>query len=142
VTDWTPGVETYTLKEAAELTGLSYEALRSRVDRGQIRALAPGRGRTRRIPRSELESSGLSVEPRPAPTADIVSELIAKLEEQAGDLIKLRQLEVRAGSLLDKAAEEQAARERAEGELDELRSWSEEVRSAGWLQRRRLLRTS
>ncbi len=71
-----------------------------------------------------------------------MSELIAKLEEQAGDLIKLRQLEVRAGSLLDKAAEEQAARERAEGELDELRSWSEEVRSAGWLQRRRLLRTS
>jgi excisionase family DNA binding protein len=135
-------METYTLKEAAELTGLSYEALRSRVDRGQIRALAPGRGRTRRIPRSQLESAGLSVEPRPAPTAEIVSELIAKLEEQAGELITLRQLEVRAGSLVEKAAADQAAREQAERELNELRNWSEEVRSASWLQRRRLLRAS
>jgi excisionase family DNA binding protein len=135
-------METYTLREAAALTGLTYEALRSRVDRGQIRALAPGRGRTRRIPRSELESAGLSVEPRPAPTAEIVSGLIAKLEAQAGELIKLRQLEVRAGSLVEKAAEERAARELAERDLNELRSWSEEVRSASWLQRRRLLRAS
>jgi excisionase family DNA binding protein len=135
-------METYTLREAADITGLSYEAIRSRVDRGQLRAVAPGRGRTRRIPRSELEASGLSVEQRPATTAAVVSALLAKLEAQAGEMAKLRQLEARAGSLVEKAEAEREAREQAEHELHELRSWSEEVRSASWLQRRRLLRAS
>jgi excisionase family DNA binding protein len=135
-------METYTLREAASLTGLSYEAIRSRVDRCQIRAVAPGPGKTRRIPRTELEAAGLSVEPRPATTAAVISALLARLEAQAGEMAKLRQLEARAGSLVENADAEREAREQAENELHELRAWSEEVRSASWLQRRRLLRAA
>jgi excisionase family DNA binding protein len=135
-------METYTLREAAELSGLSYEAIRSRVDRGQISAVSPGRGKARRIIRTELEAAGLSVEPRPATTAAVVSELLAKLETQAGEMAKLRQLEARAGSLVAQAEAEREARGRAEADLIELRNWTEQVRSASWRQRRRLLRAS
>jgi excisionase family DNA binding protein len=135
-------METYTLRQAADLTGLSYEAIRSRVDRGQIRAVAPGPGKTRRIPRTELEAAGLSVEAEPATTAAVVSALLAKLEAQAGEMVKLRQLEAHAGSLVEKAEAERAARERAEEELKEIQNWQEQLRSASWLQRRRLLRAS
>ncbi len=132
-------METYTLREAADLTGLTYEALRSRVDRGQIRALAPGRGRTRRIPRSELESAGLNVEPRPASTASVVSELLSRLEEQAGEMVKLRQLEARAGSLVAEVEMERIAKQQNEAEINRLRAQIETAASAPFWKRRRLL---
>lgn len=50
-------VETYTIREAAELCGVSVVAMRKRVDRGGVRAvLHEG---VRRIPHSELERQGL-----------------------------------------------------------------------------------
>ena len=52
-------MNTFTIAEAAELTGLTKKALRHRVDRGQIRAQKDGN--IRRIARSELERVGLAV---------------------------------------------------------------------------------
>ncbi len=132
-------VETYTLREAADLTGIGYEALRTRVDRGQIRALRPGRGRTRRVPRAELEAAGLRVEDKPASTAQVVSDLLAKLEAQAAELASLRQLEQRAGSLVAQVEAETKSREIAELEAHRLRAHIEAAKGARFWQRRKLL---
>ncbi len=132
-------VETYTLREAADLTGIGYEALRTRVDRGQIHALRPGRGRARRVPREALEAAGLRVEEKPASTAKLVSELLAKLEAQAAELASLRQLEQRAGSLVAQVEAEAKSRELAELEAHRLRTQIETAKSARFWQRRKLL---
>jgi excisionase family DNA binding protein len=132
-------VETYTLREAAELTGLNLQALRSRVDRGQIRAVKPGRGKARRIPRSELEAGGLSVEAKPATTSQVVSDLLAKLEEQAAELASLRQLEAVAGSLAAQVEAEKQSREIVELEAHRLRAQIEAAKNARFWQRRKLL---
>jgi excisionase family DNA binding protein len=134
-------VETYTLREAADLTGLNLQALRSRVDRGQIRAVKPGRGKARRIPRSELEAVGLSVEPKPATTSQVVSDLLARLEEQAGELASLRQLEAVAGSLSAQVEAEQQSREIVELEVHRLRAHIEAAKTARFWRRRRVLET-
>jgi excisionase family DNA binding protein len=135
-------VETFTVREAAELTGLGLQALRSRVDRGQIRAVSPGRGKARRIPRAELESAGLSVEPRPAATSDVVSKLLATLETQAAELASLRQIEENAGSLAAAVEAEKKNRELAEQEIHRLRAHLEQVKTAPFWQRRKLLNQS
>ncbi len=132
-------METYTLREAAELTGLNLQALRSRVDRGQIRAVKPGRGKARRIPRSELEAVGLSVEAKPATTSQVVSDLLARLEEQAGELASLRQLEAVAGSLSAQVEAEKQSRELVELEAHRLRTQIEAAKNARFWQRRKLL---
>jgi excisionase family DNA binding protein len=132
-------VETYTLREASDLTGLSYEALRTRVDRGQIRAVKQGRGRTRRVPRAELEAAGLNVEEQPASTSQVVSALLAKLETQAAELASLRQLEVRAGTLAAQIEAEKKSRELMELEAHRLRAQIEAAKSARFWQRRKLL---
>jgi excisionase family DNA binding protein len=134
-------VETYTLREAAELTGLNLQALRSRVDRGQIRAVRPGRGKARRIPRSELEAVGLSVEVKPATTSQVVSDLLAKLEEQAAELASLRQLEAVAGSLAAQVEAEKQSREIVELEAHRLRAQIEAAKTAPFWRRRQVLET-
>ncbi len=132
-------METYTLREASNLTGLSYEALRTRVDRGQIRAVKPGRGKARRVPRAELEAAGLSVEEQPASTSKVVSELLAKLEAQAAEIASLRQLEVKAGTLAAQVEAENKSRKLAELEAHRLRAHIEAAKGARFWQRRKLL---
>lgn len=63
-------MNTFTIAEAAELTGLTKKALRHRVDRGQIRA--EKEGNVRRIPRSELERVGLAAA-LPPPALSLVA---------------------------------------------------------------------
>ncbi len=53
-------METLTIAEAAEATGLTKKAIRNRVDRGQLRAVL--RDGVRRIPRSELDRAGLDAD--------------------------------------------------------------------------------
>jgi excisionase family DNA binding protein len=61
-------VRTYTITEAAELTGLSRKAIARRVERGSLRSVV--RSGRRRIPRSELVRTGLLGEGEPRPRED------------------------------------------------------------------------
>lgn len=91
----------YTFAEAAELTGLSKKALRNRVYRGQLEAALEGG--VRRIPRAELERSGLlGARPTPSPEEtvppmvpvgqDTAAVLIDRLERQAVALARLERV--------------------------------------------------
>jgi excisionase family DNA binding protein len=118
-------MRTYTISEAAELTGLSRKAISRRIERGSLRSLV--RNGRRRIPRSELVRAGLLLEdaegapeldprslllPRPAPGADLeetgraeellvalVRELFDRVERQASEVAQMRALTVQAESL-------------------------------------------
>jgi excisionase family DNA binding protein len=121
---------TYTIKEAAELTGLSQKAVARRVERGSLRSLV--RGGRRLIPRAELvraelvpaeghkeESDFDPIELLPyrdsalpvdeSAFAALVRELLNRLERQAGEIAHYRALTAQAESL------------RLERELAELR---------------------
>lgn len=50
-------MQSYTVREAAAVCGISYQAMRTRVDRGQLQVIK--RDGTRRITESELETAGL-----------------------------------------------------------------------------------
>ncbi len=91
------------------------------------------------MPRAELEAAGLSVEDKPATTAKLVSDLLAKLEAQAGELASLRQLEQRAGSLVAQVEAEAKSREIAELEAHRLRCQIDAAKNARFWQRRRVL---
>jgi regulator of protease activity HflC (stomatin/prohibitin superfamily) len=91
------------------------------------------------VPRSELEAAGLSVEAKPATTAKLVSDLLAKLEAQAAELASLRQLEAKAGSLVAQAEAERQSREIAEQEAHRLRCQIDAAKNARFWQRRRVL---
>ena len=121
---------TYTIAEAAELTGLTRKALARRVERGSLQSLV--RGGRRMIPHAELVRTGLILDgesgERPAATdapagggeditgtdlslvASLMRELMDRLERQAGEIAQFRQLTVQAESL------------RLEREMTELRS--------------------
>jgi excisionase family DNA binding protein len=118
-------MRTYTIAEAAEVTGLSRKAISRRVERGSLRSLV--RNGRRRIPRSELVRAGLLAEdaettpeldpralllPRPAPAGDLegadraegllvalVRELLDRVERQASEAAQMRALTVQAESL-------------------------------------------
>lgn len=128
--------------EAAELTGLSKKALRSRIERGTLPAIK--RDGKRVIPVAELRRQGLLVPAEasgevgegqpPAPTPPlrgIPSDLLDRLERQAEELGRLRALTEEAESLRVKAAKadsleaqlaaEQESRERLETEIARLR---------------------
>ena len=117
-------METYTIAEAAELTGASPKAIRNRVDRGQLRAVK--RDGVRRIPRSELAPAGLlpddgqrppelpcerGAEPAeteteaPATRPSVVGNLLERLERQAEELGELRSLTSRADTERDERDE-------------------------------------
>ncbi|MDQ3971073.1 MAG: helix-turn-helix domain-containing protein [Thermoproteota archaeon] len=157
-------METLTIAEAAEATGLTKKAIRNRVDRGQLRAVL--RDGVRRIPRSELDRAGLDADSLEAGDgADIRqgaasrqpketsawAELLDRLERQAGELAELRVLTREAESLredrerLEGAFHEARARaSELEAKLDVERQATakqlEQVASARWWERRRLLR--
>lgn len=161
-------METLTITEAAEATGLSKKALRNRVDRGQIRAVL--RDGVRRIPRSELDRVGLSVElPHEAEGGAITPQSVAesrpteaaawkealeRLERQAAELAELRLITRQAENLREERErleaivhQERAERQTAEARLLELEQAQEaaagkldKLRSASFFARRRLLR--
>jgi excisionase family DNA binding protein len=118
-------VRTYTITEAAQLTGSSRKAIARRVERGSLRSVV--RNGRRRIPRSELVRAGLlqggDGEPRagdPAPPflprpafggvpaetgttedmlAALVREVLDRFERQSQEIAQYRALTVQAESL-------------------------------------------
>jgi len=115
-------METYTITEAAELTGLTDKSVRNRVDRGQLRVVK--RDGLRRIPRSELKRAGLiraeaeesnGVKPGSEPFAGpaLVGQLLDRLERQASQLGEMRALTSQAESLKDQRARLETALENA-----------------------------
>jgi len=111
------GMESYTFAQAEQLTGTSRKAFR--VYRGQLESVL--RGGVRRIPRSELERTGLlrdGDETGEVPElthgvsheTPIMGELLDRLEAQAAELGALRALTREADSL-------RADRERLEASL-------------------------
>ena len=151
-------METYTLSEAAERSGVSVEAMRRRADRGTLRTVK--REGVRRVPRSELERAGLRVGD-PAHVSDVVRELTETIRRQERELVSLRALpervestrrdhereaearaaaEVRAQAAEEEARQEQAAALEAQAVAEAAREWRKQVARAGWRERRRLLR--
>jgi excisionase family DNA binding protein len=118
-------MRTYTITEAADLTGLSRKAIARRVERGSLRSVV--RNGRRRIPRSELARAGLLEEgearpregdpaapflPRPATggvpaetgtTEDMLAglfrEVLDRFERQSQEIAQYRALTVQAESL-------------------------------------------
>jgi excisionase family DNA binding protein len=116
---------TYTIAEAAELTGLSRKAIARRVERGSLQSLV--RGGRRLIPRAELARAGLipeegEIDDRDAATgsalfpqrppsdehaapgdasalAALMRELVDRLERQASEIAHYRALTAEAESL-------------------------------------------
>jgi excisionase family DNA binding protein len=118
-------VRTYTITEAADVTGLSRKAIARRVERGSLRSVV--RNGRRRIPRSELVRAGLLDEgqqqprfddpeapflPRPAAggalaetgttedmLASLFREVLDRFERQSQEIAQYRALTVQAESL-------------------------------------------
>jgi ribosomal protein L16 Arg81 hydroxylase len=110
-------VETYTIREAAELCGVTVVAMRKRVDRGGVRAvLSAG---VRRIPHSELERAGLLAGARER-------ELEATVQRLRAEIVDLRlipeQLETtwRAKLTAEEQAREQAQTEYHRAQMETL----------------------
>jgi hypothetical protein len=91
-------MRSFTISEAAEATGLTQKALRTRIAEGHVRTVLRD-GMPPRIPESELRRAGLLSEPgEPESTNDsspdggseIVRELVAVIERQAAELAALR----------------------------------------------------
>ncbi len=145
-------METLTIAQAAEATGLTKKAIRNRVDRGQLQAVL--RDGVRRIPLTELDRAGLATAPAAAGEAGIRqeatsgqsqevggwTELLGRLERQAGELAELRQLTREAASLqADRTRLEEAFhQERSEKQAAQQRV--DQLATADWRERRRLLR--
>jgi excisionase family DNA binding protein len=133
-------VRTYTIAEAAEATGLTEKAIRSRVDRGSIRAAT--QGGVRRIPAAELIRAGLldasgETAPRviqgqlprrgsPAVVVD-VNALVARIETLTTEVAEHRLL---ASQAENAAKAEASAREVAEAALHEMRARAEDAERA------------
>ena len=94
-------METYTIKEAAERCGVSVQAMRKRVDRGQMQVIQREDHGVRRIPQSELERVGLW------PLKDELAQLRAEHARLQEEVSQLRQLP-------QQVAAEREARERIE----------------------------
>ena len=118
-------MRTYTITEAADLTGMSRKAISRRVERGSLRSVV--RNGRRRIPRSELVRAGLLGEgqqqpresdptapllPRPAMggalaemgtsedmLATLFREVLDRFERQSQEIAQYRALTVQAESL-------------------------------------------
>lgn len=118
-------MRTYTITEAADLTGMSRKAIARRVERGSLRSVV--RNGRRRIPRTELVRAGLLDEgaqrprdgspsapplPRPGPgtelaevgapedmLASLFREVLDRFERQSQEIAQYRALTVQAESL-------------------------------------------
>lgn len=105
-----PGERVMNLHDAAELCDTSYTALRKRADRGTLRTVKVGK--TRMVPRSELERAGL------LPGAE-ERRLAARVAELEAEIRTVRLLTERAESELEA---ERDARTRAESAMHEHRA--------------------
>ena len=118
-------MRTYTITEAADLTGLSRKAIARRVERGSLRSVV--RNGRRRIPRSELVRNGLLADaekrppaggpsapllPRPGASTELAEtggtedmlaalfrEVLDRFERQSQEIAQYRALTVQAESL-------------------------------------------
>jgi len=143
-------MQSYSLREAAELCGTTITAMRSRADRGSLKTvLHEGE---RRVPHAELERAGL------LPDAER-QELRRRVDQLTSELAASRQLVVST----ERAAEaEREARERVEAKLfereaaalqaeqaaaeaiaasDELRALEADLKAAGPIKAWKLART-
>jgi small-conductance mechanosensitive channel len=144
-----------TLRDAAEATGSTVKAMRSRAERGSLRTVKRERGGqlVRLVPRSELIRSGLLAradddERTQANEASKLREQIATLTD---DLTAARALTEKAqgAEAAERAAHEQTRQSLHETRADakaqtalveELREREQRLAQAGWRERRRLLR--
>jgi hypothetical protein len=148
-------METFSIREAAEHCGVSYQAMRKRVDRGSVQIVK--RDGVRRIPRVELERAGLWPGARQGDNEEVAG-LRQENERLREELVQHRQLTERAEAAVDaerqardrvelefhreraeRHASEQAS-EQARRERDELRSHLEEIANAGPIRVLRLRR--
>jgi excisionase family DNA binding protein len=98
-------LRTYTITEAADLTGLSRKAIARRVERGSLRSVV--RNGRRRIPRSELVRNGLlensAKRPPAGSTEDMLAtvfrEVLDRFERQSQEIAQFRALTMQAESL-------------------------------------------
>jgi len=137
-------VETFTIREAAEACGLTYEAMRARVDRGTIRAGKRHGDAARVIPKRELQRVGLLPGDDHGDLHAEVQRLRAELkahrlltEKAQGETAAERGGRERMEQAFHRArAEKQAADQAAE----ELRAQIEEIAAAGPIRALRLRR--
>ncbi len=136
-------MQTYSLREAAELCGTTLIAMRSRADRGSLQTVL--QDGERRVPHAELERAGL------LPDAEL-QQLRRRVEQLTDELASSRQLVV---STERAAAAEREARERLEAALferqaaaaaaiavaDGLRGLEADLRTAGPIRAWKLART-
>ncbi len=108
--------DTYSIREAAEICQMSYEAMRARVDRGVVRAVK--RDGVRRIPHRELERTGLL--PGSTEAAGDVESLRAENLQLRDELRELRLIpEQIEREWRARVEAENEARERAEAAAQE-----------------------
>ena len=126
--------QTYTIAEAAELTGLSKKAMRHRVDRGQLQAIKDGH--LRRISRTELERAGLRVAAQLA-RDDAPAAIRERLAESERELSQARE-RLEAERALRIEAEASAKRAWAARAAE--RDWRDELMTVSPQERGRLVR--
>lgn len=130
-----PGMRVLTLSEASDLTGLTEKALRRCIERGSLQSVL--RDGARRIPMAELDRAGL------VPDAELRA-LRAENQRLRGEVIvhrvlvesteRARLAEIQARERLEAEVVAAKARERV------ARERLEALASAGWWERRKLLR--
>ena len=134
-------MRSYTVREAANACGVSYQAMRTRVDRGQLQVIK--RDGIRRIPERELEKAGLLG----GPTDPAVVHLRSENAELRQELQAMRALPARveaereARERMEEAFhQERAERQAADEAARELQSQLEEIAAAGPIRALRLRR--
>ncbi len=139
-------METFTIREAAEACGLTYEALRARVDRGTIRAGKRHEDAARVIPKSELQRIGLLPGDEHGDLRAELDRLRAELkvhrlltEKAQGETAAEREARERMEEVFHQA---RAAQQTAEAQHAQLRAEVDELAAAGpiraWRLRRQL----
>lgn len=129
------------MREAAEACGISYEAMRTRVDRGRLEVVK--RDGTRRIPEVVLERAGLLGGPTDPEVVQLRSENTGLREElQAMRALPARvEAERQAREQMEGAYhQERTEREAADQAAAELREQLDEIASAGPIRALRLRR--
>ena len=157
-----PPEESFTISEAAQLTGLTKKAVRHRVDRGRLHAVMEDG--VRRITRSELKRAGLDLgegaqrEGELLQALDASSAGAAREREQARQALEhagreahrlgieieqlRRELELARREELIARGRLRETEARAQAEIEAEREWRRRFARAGPIERRRLLRES
>lgn len=129
------------MREAAEVCDISYQAMRTRVDRGQLQVVK--RDGTRRIPGIELEKAGLLGGPADPEVVQLRSENGELRQElQALRALPARvEMEREARERMEEAFhQEHAEKQTADETARELQAQLEEIAAAGPIRALRLRR--